>query len=173
MGGDIDATARQGVYLMAATDNFERALAEVIGIEGGYTDDPNDPGGETKYGITKRDHPLLCIAAITLEDAHAIYRKEYWLAAYDNLSWPLALYVFDCAVNQGSDIAPRLLQKTAGVPQDGLLGQNTLRTINGKDQDELAALFLADRALRYTGTRNFDTYGRGWLKRLFRLAEDA
>ncbi len=154
--------------------NFDKAFELLIDVEGGYSNDPRDPGGETKFGITKRQYPDLNIATLTVEDAKAFYQKDYWLPVRgSDLPWPLALFVFDCAVNQGAPVAVRLLQKSADTVQDGVLGQNTLRAIAGKNQGELCALFMADRALRYTGTRNFDTFGRGWLKRLFKIAMEA
>jgi len=73
-------------------------------------------------------------------------------------------------VNQGASTAIKLLQKTLGTVQDGILGNNTLAAIKKADAVELCSMFLADRALRYTGTRNFDVYGRGWFKRLFKIA---
>jgi lysozyme family protein len=80
------------------------------------------------------------------------------------------MFVFDAAVNQGVDTATKLLQKTVGTVQDGFIGKNTLVALARMDQGELCALYLADRALRYTGTRNFDRFGRGWLKRLFKIS---
>lgn len=155
-----------------ATD-FEKAFALVIGAEGGYSNDSRDPGGETNFGITKRDHSDVDIRALTQAAAGAIYQKEYWMPANcDALPWPLNAMVFDAAVNQGVGVAVRMLQKSVGTVQDGLLGQNTIAAIRKSDLKELCALYLADRALRYTGTRNFDIYGRGWLKRLFKLASE-
>lgn len=152
--------------------NFDRAFDRVVTVEGGYVNDPNDPGGETIYGITRRDHPDLWEKGRpTLEQAKERYRQQYWdPVKAEQIPWPLAFFVFDTAVNQGVGTAVRLLQKAAGTVQDGVLGQNSLRAINQADQVELCSMFLADRALRYTGTRNFDIYGRGWLKRLFRIA---
>ena len=152
--------------------SFDRAFGLVVGVEGGYVNDPNDPGGETIYGITKRDHPEVWITGHpTLAVAKEIYQHSYWAPAHcGDLDWPLSMLVFDSAVNQGVGTAVKLLQKTLGTVQDGILGQNTLRAIKGRDQAELCALYLADRAIRYTGTRNFDHFGRGWMKRLFKLA---
>lgn len=149
--------------------SFDKAFEHVVGVEGGYVNDPRDPGGETIYGITRRDHPQAWANGTpTLEQAKAIYAKLYWTPVKaDQLPWPLALFVFDAAVNQGVGTAIKLLQKTVGTVQDGVLGNNTLAAINRANQTELCSMFLADRALRYTGTRNFDVYGRGWFKRLF------
>ena len=71
---------------------FDQAFAIVIGEEGGYVNDPNDPGGETKYGIAKNSHPNVDIANLTLDQAKAIYKTEYWDKVFgDTLprSWPL------------------------------------------------------------------------------------
>lgn len=154
--------------------DFDRAFELVLGSEGGYVNDPRDPGGETKYGITKRDHPDVDIKNLSINGAKAIYLAKYWTPAKcGSLPWPLSAYVFDAAVNQGVVTALKLLQRGLGVPQDGILGNNTFMAIQKANQAELGALFLAERVLRYTGTRNFDIYGRGWLKRLFRLAAEA
>jgi lysozyme family protein len=151
--------------------DFDKAFALVIGAEGGYVNDPRDPGGETNWGITKRDHPDVDIRALTQAAAGQIYAEKYWKPTRcDDLPWPLNALVFDAAVNQGCDAAVKMLQKAANVPQDGAIGNNTLAAIRKADQKELCALYLAARALRYTGTRNFDVYGTGWLKRIFKLA---
>ena len=158
--------------------SFDRAFQIVVEAEGGYVNDPADPGGETIYGITKRDHPdLWATGRPTLEQAKDRYRRDYWDPVKgDRLPWPLACFVFDSAVNQGGtpgvcEITKKLLQKALGVAQDGLLGPATMKAIERANQTELGALFLVDRALRYVGTRNFDRYGRGWLKRLFAVQE--
>ncbi len=153
--------------------DFDKAFAMVIGEEGGYVNNPNDPGGETKYGICKRDYPDVDIKNLTIDQAKQIYYRDYWSKIKgDQLPWPLSVYVFDGAVNQGTEAAVKLLQKTLGVAQDGIFGTATLGKAITLTPDGMA-LYLADRALRYTGTRNFDTFGRGWFKRLFELAMEA
>lgn len=155
--------------------SFDKAFEHVVGVEGGYVNHPNDPGGETIYGITRRDHPQAWAnGRPTIDQAKAIYRDQYWRPVKaDDLPWPLAMFVFDAAVNQGVGTATRLLQKTLGVAQDGIIGNNTLAAIRRSNPVELCALYLADRALRYTGTRNFDVFGRGWLKRLFVISMES
>lgn len=154
-------------------DAFEAAFARVVGLEGGYINDPNDPGGRTIHGITERDHPDLWVnGPPSLEQAKARYRRDYWdKVIAGRLPPPLALFVFDAAVNQGVDAAVRMLQRAVRVPVDGRMGSRTLAAVeDAGDPVELAALYLAERGLRYTGTRNFDHYGRGWFKRLFKIA---
>lgn len=156
-------------------ENFSEAFALVVGLEGGYSNDLRDPGGETKFGISKRAHPDVDVKNLTLEHAEKIYWQHYWDPAHcDELPWPLDMLMFDTAVNQGVKPAIELLQKTVNVAADGAWGPKTKAAVAAKSRDlaELCALFLADRALRYTGTRNFDHFGRGWLKRLFKLAMD-
>jgi lysozyme family protein len=85
----------------------------------------------------------------------------------DDLPSGLNHLVFDSAVNQGVSNAIKLLQKSLGVAQDGICGKDTIAAAQKRYSNELCAIFMADRALRYIGTRNFDLYGRGWLKRLF------
>lgn len=151
-------------------NGFDSAFEHIIGLEGGYVDDPRDPGGETKYGISKRAYPDVDIKALTLDQAKGIYHRDYWDAVKaDQLPWPLSAYVFDSAVNQGVSVAILLLQKTLNVKADGILGQQTLGAVRKHDQQELASLYMAQRALRYTGTRNFDRFGLGWMKRLFKI----
>lgn len=151
-------------------NNFDMAFAGVIGVEGGYVNDPNDPGGETKYGISKRAYPNESIAALTLDRAKAIYRRDYWDAVKgDELPYHMDILVFDAAVNQGVIPAVKMLQHALSVAQDGILGRDTMTKARNAGKEQ-CALFMADRAMRYIGTRNFDRYGRGWLKRLFMVA---
>lgn len=152
-------------------DDFPRALEVVLKLEGGYSDDPRDSGGKTQYGITEKVARAFGYSGemrnLTKQTAAEIYKQGYWLnCKCDQLPYPLSLYVFDCAVNQGSDAAKKLLQAALNVKQDGLIGSVTLAAAR-KSGSETAALFMAGRALRYTGTRGFDVYGKGWLKRLF------
>jgi lysozyme family protein len=150
--------------------DFDKAFEHVIGVEGGYVNDPKDPGGETKYGISKRAYPAENIKNLSIERAKIIYRMDYWNKVKgDELPYPLNMFVFDAAVNQGVDPSIDMLQKTLGVARDGIVGVTTLKAAQ-ESRGQAISMYLADRALRYTGTRNFDVYGRGWLRRLFVLA---
>lgn len=147
--------------------NFERALQIVLGEEGGYSNDSRDPGGVTKYGIAQRSYPDLDIANLTKEDAAKIYERDYWHPVRaGELHWPLCLYVFDCAVNQGVPTAIRLLQESMGVRVDGKFGPVTMKAASGLTSRGMAR-FMALRARRYADTRNYDVFGLGWFTRLF------
>jgi lysozyme family protein len=100
---------------MVEVMSFEKAIEFTLKWEGGYSNDPTDPGGETKYGISKRAHPDLDIANLTLEDAKDIYRAEYWDASgCNNLSEPFDMVVFDAAVNMGIRRSKSLLTIAKG-----------------------------------------------------------
>jgi lysozyme family protein len=149
--------------------SFDSAFALIIGHEGGYTNHPRDPGGETKYGITKRDFPDLDIQNLTREQAKHIYKANYWDAIKgDYLPPGIATLVFDSAVNQGPVRAIKFMQRALEVGVDGVIGPKTLIAAQDVDPDEFSAKFGAERALHYAGLNTFDVFGRGWLRRLLR-----
>lgn len=149
--------------------NFLRAFAIVVGIEAGYVNDPNDPGGETKYGISKRSYPNVDIANLTLDGAQAIYQTDFWNAVSgDALPWPLSLLVFDCAVNQGQPVARVLMQRALGVTDDGVIGNKTVAAAQASTVDHWAA-FLTLRRHRYELSPNYSRYGDGWGNRMFKI----
>ena len=152
--------------------DYDQCFTKIISAEGGYVNDSTDPGGETNFGISKRAYPNVDIKNLTLEQAKLIYKNDYWdKVRGDEISYPLNLFMFDCAVNQGVSVAIILLQKSLGIPQDGILGVQTLNAI--KKTLGVETSFMANRALRYTGTRNFDKYGFGWFKRIFKITKEA
>lgn len=119
------------------TSNFDRAFAEVIGLEGGYSFDPDDYGGETKYGISKRSYPELDIKNLTLEEAASIYLRDYWgrmrLPEVEN--YEIAAELFEQGVNLGTSTAITNLQKSlnlvnGSVAVDGVIGPKTLAAVN-------------------------------------------
>ncbi len=90
--------------------SFQKAIEFVLKWEGGYIWDKNDPGGETKYGISKRFHQNLDIKNLTIDQAKEIYYHEYWQPANgDLLLWPLSLCVFNVAVLSGVKKAREIL----------------------------------------------------------------
>jgi lysozyme family protein len=148
---------------------FDKAFEHIIGEEGGYTNHPRDPGGETKYGITKRDYPDLDIANLTVDQAKHIYRDNYWDAIKaDYLPESIATLVFDSAVNQGVMRATKLMQRALEVQVDGVIGPRTIAAAQNIDPIDFAVKFGAERALHYAALSNFDVFGRGWMRRLLR-----
>ncbi|MFT4190859.1 MAG: glycosyl hydrolase 108 family protein [Comamonas sp.] len=146
---------------------FEQAFAQVIGHEGGYVNDPRDPGGETKYGISKRAYPQLDIAGLTLADAKAIYLRDYWLRARcDQMAPGLAFDVFDFAVNSGIGTAIRHLQRALGLAEDGVVGPQTLAELARANVPALRARFSGHRLQFMSSLSTWPTFGRGWARRV-------
>jgi lysozyme family protein len=157
--------------------NFKKALNAVLVFEGGYVNDPSDPGGETKFGISRRSYPDLDIKKLTKKTAGEVYRPDYWDACRcDDLPGGVDLIVFDTAVNQGPRFAVRSLQTAAGVTVDGLIGPQTLGAANdfqGGAGSDLVCEIAAIRGERYAKTKNFDRYGHGWMRRLMHVTTQA
>lgn len=156
---------------------FNDALCIVLRQEGGYSDHAADPGGKTRYGITEavaRRHGYIGdMRAFSQDLAGEIYRSDYWDACRcDDMPWPLSLYVFDCAVNQGPQPAIRMLQRALDTVQDGVIGRQT-QALAKASTPWHAARFLALRAARYVDTRGFTDFGIGWLTRLFEISMEA
>lgn len=129
-------------------ESFDKAFEFVIGAEGKLTDDPLDPGGLTKYGISHRAYPTKDIRNLTLDDAKAIYRMDYWdKCDCDDLPFPLDIAMFDTAVNMGVGKAKDIQMKSDN-------------TIDG---------YLLIRCGEYAKLKNFSLYGRGWINRVLNL----
>ena len=149
---------------------FDKVFETLLLYEGGYVNDPKDPGGETKYGISRRSFPQENIKGLSKERAKEIYKKDFWQPLLNDLL-PMSLLpqLFDCAVNQGPATAKKLLQRAVGEKEDGIIGPKTREKIAKVGPEELNQMFCLERILRYTGTDNFDRYGRGWIKRALHM----
>ena len=147
--------------------NFDQAFERLIGHEGGYVNDPRDPGGETKFGISKRSYPAEDIKGLTLERAKAIYRRDFWgVAGCDAVPDAMKFDLFDMAVNSGPVTAIKTLQRSAGVTPDGLLGPITLQALNSTPAPRLVARFNGHRLDFMTDLRTWSVFGKGWAKRV-------
>jgi lysozyme family protein len=162
---------------MSQDDLFDTFIARVINTEGGYTDDPRDPGnwtggkvnvGEckgTKFGIAAASFPHLDIANLTLEQAEEIYRQEYW----ENPAGvpKAALYqLLDAAVNHGTHAADKMLQRAVGVTDDGVWGPASAKAAEAMDPNDILLRFLSQRLRYMTGCSAWPTYGAGWANRI-------
>jgi len=146
---------------------FDQCFDKLISHEGGYVNHPTDPGGETNYGISKRAYPSLDIKALTLADAKAIYKRDYWdRAQCDQLPSQLSYLVFDAAVNSGIGQSIRFLQRAVGVADDGSIGPITLSAAKRMDTNSLCARFLGHRLEFMTKLSTFDVFGKGWARRV-------
>jgi lysozyme family protein len=146
---------------------FDEYFERLIGHEGGYVNDPRDPGGETKYGISKRSYPHLDIKNLTLADAKAIYLRDFWQRMQgDRLPAGIAFDVFDTAVNSGVGTAIRFLQRAVGVADDGIVGPLTLAAVQRRDPQGVQARFNGERLEFMAKLSNWDAHGRGWARRV-------
>jgi lysozyme family protein len=158
-------------------DIFKTSLDLVLKHEGGYVDHPSDPGGETKYGISKRAYPDVDIKNLTVEQAGEIYYKDYWCKLQcDSLPEPVALMVFDAAVNMGVRRAARQLQRASIAAPDGVVGPMTIRACRiayrASPEDFLKELRDRRQAF-YEKLKTFNTFGRGWTRRNKETYEEA
>jgi lysozyme family protein len=141
---------------------FERCVDFVLKQEGGYVNDPQDSGGETKFGISKKAFPHLDIAHLTIEQAREIYRRHYWdTVRGDELPPGVALMVFDLAVNAGVHRSVCLLQRACGVEEDGILGPVTMQAAQAVDPMALCAV----RVEFYRSLPKYPIFGHGWIRR--------
>lgn len=135
---------------------FDRALAQTLGFEGGWANAPGDRGGHTNYGVTQRAYDAWRITTgqakrgveyITEDEVRALYLADYWMPCRcEDLPEPLALAVFDMAVNSGVMNAKHTLQSALGVKVDGILGVVTIATAAATDARSAVLRFLRKRA---------------------------
>jgi len=153
---------------------FLRAIRVVLQDEGGYVNDPDDPGGETNWGISKRQYSYLDIASLTQDEAVEIYYRDYW-KPYNFKSIPyekLRIKLFDIAVVAGPRSVIVLLQRTLNllssntqVKVDGVLGKQTLAMIMRFPEDVILNTFI-QTAKEYFTMLNKKKFLAGWVRRL-------
>lgn len=162
------------------SERFVRAVEATLAHEGGYVHDPRDPGGETKYGISKRSYPNEDIANLTRARAVELYRRDFWdRHGYGRLrDEGLALKAFDLAVNAGPLRANRWLQRAYNrlcvsdhrgldlLREDGALGPKTLEAVNGYRHPRALVMALKlEAGVHYSGLDKPE-FLAGWLTRL-------
>jgi len=146
---------------------FDEAFDLLINHEGGYVNDPLDPGGETKYGISKRSYPKENIPGLTLERAKMIYRRDFWnMCRCGSLPHPVDFIVFDAAVNSGVRRSSEWLQEAVGAVVDGYIGTNTLAAVRKRSPGWVAGAATAARLLYLTKLPGWKRFGKGWTRRL-------
>jgi len=154
--------------------SFDSAFDFTVGIEGGYSNHPSDPGGETMWGITvavarangymgpMRDMPQYV--------AKAIYKSQYWdKCRCDELNAGFSDDVFDIAVNHGVGTAIRCLQEVARANVDEIIGPKTIAAANSMPADRVVLGLISLRITRYTMDRNWSSFGKGWANRAAKL----
>ena len=151
---------------------FDEAFTLLIGHEGGYVNNPRDPGGETKFGISKRSYPGEDIKRLTLDRAKAIYLSDFWIkAGCHRVELPddMRFDLFDMAVNSGAKQAIKTLQRSVGVPEsnvDGLWGKQTTSYLTRLPTWRLCVRFNAARLDFMTSLPNWPDASKGWSRRI-------
>jgi lysozyme family protein len=155
--------------------SFEACLPIILKSEGGFVNDPHDPGGATNLGITiatlsswlRRAATVDEVRALTAASVGPIYRARYYNAAHaGDCPAGVDLMVFDEAVNQGVGRAVTSLQACAGVAADGAFGPATKAAVAKADPAALIRAIAADRDAHYRALPGFPRYGHGWLRRV-------
>lgn len=147
-----------------------------IALEGGAVNDPLDPGGSTKYGISQRSYPTLDIPSLTMEQAIDIYERDYWnrLRLNSFYSKRIAWKVFDIEVNTGQ--GDTLLQKALGLKPDGIIGDQTIAIVNLYDVEHLMDRLIELQVKRYVQIVEKSPvklrFLGGWVNRAFERGEE-
>lgn len=153
--------------------NFDLAVEATLAHGGGYVNDPQDPGGATKFGISRRAYPHLHISTLTWEHAIVLYKRDYWTApGFNQIDNPaIAAKAFDLGINMGTGCAVKLLQQAvnrfgADLDVDGRLGPATAAAVNDfKHPDALLMALKVEAGNHYFAIDN-PKFLAGWLNRL-------
>ncbi|SFQ80088.1 Lysozyme family protein [Nitratireductor indicus] len=162
--------------------NFARALPLVLKHEGGWADNPKDPGGATMKGVTlatfrryvKADATKADLRAISDEQVATVYYRHYW-AAVNAQALPSGIdyAVFDFAVNSGPARAARYLQSIAGVSVDGRVGPQTIEAVSAMDAAKVINRLCDARMSFLRKLKHWPTFGNGWTRRVDDVRRDA
>ncbi len=166
---------------------FQRAVQHILEWEGGYSNHAADPGGATKYGITRKTLSEFVGRKVSREEVQAmdrdlavhIYHRNYWKKIMgDRLPPAISLIVMDAAANSGVRTAGRFLQTALNeqgnqLKRDGLIGERTLAAVDRADIAELLDEYIVRRAVFYGALRTFTSFGLGWARRLVSTARRA
>jgi hypothetical protein len=156
-------------------DNFDRCVAVTLAYEGGFSDNPTDPGGATNFGITKRTLEAFLGHEVAVDDVRAmssgtaieIYRANYWNhMRCGDLPAGVDLMVFDYGVNSGPATAIRALQGLVHVAQDGAIGRVTLGAVAQAGAATLVNGLAQTRMAYLRGLATFADFGHGWTRRV-------
>jgi len=154
--------------------NYEKALKTILHHEGGYVNNPKDPGGETNMGVTKKVYEgfggTKDMKDLTFDDIAPIYKVNYWnRLRCSQLPSGLDLSVFDWGVNSGTGRAAKKLQTIIGTTADGGIGPNTLKKVNEYiEKNGIETLINEYHDVRqkfYESLSTFETFGKGWTRR--------
>ena len=164
------------------SDRFDTCLALLLRSEGGYVNNPADPGGATDLGVTRaawsewlgRPVSVDEIRALTPADVAPLYHKDFWDALQcDQLAPGVDYMCFDGAVNQGPGRMAKWLQRSVAVDADGVVGPQTIAAARSLGAALLLPRLESQRWTAYRQDPDFSEFGNGWLSRLFRVLRQA
>jgi len=154
--------------------NFDLVINRVLENEGDYSNDPDDIGGETKFGISQLAYSDLDIRSLTLEDAKVIYKRDYWDRVKGDkiLNEYVAESIFDFAVNVGVKTASKLAQKVVYTEIDGVIGNKSITNINLTKQNVFIPSYKLEKIGYYLmiakRRKSNEKFLIGWIKRALR-----
>jgi len=162
--------------------NWDKSFSELIKSEGGFVNNPKDPGGATNWGVTKAvweawvKHPVTVddMKKLTQEEVKPLYYEKYLKPVKgDELPIGVDFLVFSFGVNAGVGRAVKTLQTSLGTVADGAIGQNTMKKIQEADSKTLIENFSNAKISFYKSLSTFPTFGKGWLNRVEREKQEA
>jgi len=162
--------------------NWQKSFELMLKSEGGYVNNPADPGGMTNLGVTKatwenwvgRESDEAEMRGLTPEKVEPMYKKKFWDAVRsDELPVGLDYLMFDFAVNAGAGRAIKTLQSSVGVTPDGGFGPMTMAAVQSVDSVELIERFSQAKEDFYRSLNTFATFGKGWLNRVADVKQKA
>ena len=157
-----------------AKENFDKCLKMLLAHEGGFVNHPEDPGGITNLGVTKkvydewigRESTEQEMRDLTPDDVAPIYKKNYWdRIKGDSLPSGIDWCLMDWTVNSGKSRPSKAVQRAVGATQDGAIGPATIGLIMEKDPEFVINYVYGVRQDFYKGLKTFETFGRGWTRR--------
>ena len=158
-----------------AKQNFDKSLEFTLQFEGGFVNNPKDPGGPTNLGVTQKTLSGVLGRKATVDDVKAltpkkvapVYRKLYWdKVRGDELPFGVDLAVFDFGVHSGPKRSAEFLQRVVGVADDGDIGDITLKAVRKVDPKTLVEVLCAERLKFLKGLKVFKDFGPGLTNRV-------
>lgn len=151
--------------------DFKISILKTLVHEGGYVNNPKDPGGETNFGISKRQFPNEDIKNMTQDRAIELYREHYWKDLWSQIEGQaIADKLFDLGVLMGVHTAVAILQSTLGIKADGIFGDGSLSAVNQAEETSLLASYKANLVTHTfnLATQNPDLriFLKGWANRI-------
>ena len=162
--------------------NFKTCLDLVLKSEGGYVNNPADPGGMTNLGVTKRVWEEYTghgadekeMRSLTPEKVAPLYEQKYWRPCYGEiLPRGLDFVVFSMGVNAGPGRSVKLFQSAIGCVPDGVIGPATRSLILGSNSTTFISKFSEARREYYRSLKTFPIFGKGWLARVDKEESEA